>query len=149
MKKKIILRMFLGLPVGVAIGHVITVLISLINGNGSFFACAPEFVELIGNEAVAVAVQTLLCGIMGMAFSGASLVWESEKLSIAAQSGICFGIYAAVMLPIAYFANWMEHSLAGVLSYIAIFVGVFVITWITQYFAWRSRIKELNAKLNG
>lgn len=148
MKKKIILRMLMGLPVGIAIGHVITVLISLINGNGSYFACAPEFVELIGSEVNAVAIQTLLCGVMGMAFSGASLVWESEKLSIAAQTGICFGIYAAVMLPIAYFANWMEHSVAGVLSYIAIFVGIFVITWIAQYFAWRSRIKEINASLN-
>lgn len=146
--KKVILRTVLGLPVGIAIGHVITVLISLVNGEGSYFACAPEFVELIGDEAVAVAVQTLLCGIMGMAFAGASLVWESEKLSIVAQTGICFGIYAAVLLPIAYFANWMEHTLAGVLSYIAIFVGVFVITWITQYFAWRCRIKAINASLN-
>ena len=146
--KKVILRTVLGLPVGIAIGHLITVLISLVNGEGSYFACTPEFVELIGNEAVAVAVQTLLCGVMGMAFAGASLVWESEKLSIAAQSGICFGIYAAVLLPIAYFANWMEHTLAGILSYIAIFVGVFVITWITQYFAWRGRIKSINANLN-
>ncbi|MBP1543488.1 MAG: DUF3021 domain-containing protein [Oscillospiraceae bacterium] len=146
--KKVILRAVLGLPVGIAIGHVITVLISLMNGEGSYFACAPQFVELIGDEAIAVAVQTLLCGIMGMAFAGASLVWESEKLSIVAQTGICFGIYAAVLLPIAYFANWMEHSVVGVLSYIAIFVGVFVITWITQYFAWRVRIKEINASLN-
>ena len=146
--KKVILRAVLGLPVGIAIGHMITVLISLMNGEGSYFACAPQFVELIGDEAIAVAVQTLLCGIMGMAFAGASLVWESEKLSIVAQTGICFGIYAAVLLPIAYFANWMEHSVVGVLSYIAIFVGVFVITWITQYFAWRVRIKEINASLN-
>ena len=146
--KKVILRAVLGLPVGIAIGHVITVLISLMNGEGSYLACAPQFVELIGDEAIAVAVQTLLCGIMGMAFAGASLVWESEKLSIVAQTGICFGIYAAVLLPIAYFANWMEHSVVGVLSYIAIFVGVFVITWITQYFAWRVRIKEINASLN-
>ncbi len=146
--KKTILRAVLGLPVGIAIGHVITVLISLMNGEGSYFACAPQFVELIGNEAIAVAVQTLLCGIMGMVFAGASIVWESEKLSIVAQTGICFGIYAAVMLPIAYFANWMEHSVAGVLSYIAIFVGVFVITWITQYFAWKRKIKQINASLN-
>ncbi len=145
--KKVILRTVYGLPVGVAIGHVITVLISLANG-GDYYACASTFVELIGNEAAAVAVQTLLCGIMGMAFAGASIIWESEKLSIVAQTGICFGIYAAVLLPIAYFANWMEHSLAGVLSYIAIFVGVFVITWISQYLAWRGRIKAINANLN-
>ena len=31
----------------------------------------------------------------------------------------------------------------------AIFIGTFVATWIVQYFAWRSRIKAINAKLNG
>lgn len=149
MKKNVILRVLAGLPVGIAIGHVITVLISLMNGGGDFLVCAPEFVELIGSEAWAAALQTLLCGIMGMGFAAASFIWESERLSIAAQTGLAFGAYAVLMLPIAYIASWMEHSLAGVLSYIAIFVGVFVIAWISQYLAWRSRIKAINAKLKG
>lgn len=147
MKKKIIERTIPGFFIGIAIGQIISVLISLIGGNGEFIICAPEFIELMGNEATAGAVQTLLCGIMGGGFAAASVIWEMDNISIAAQTGICFGIYAIIMLPIAYFTRWMEHSAAGVLSYVGIFAGSFVFVWIIQYFAWKNKIKAINEKL--
>ena len=94
MKKKVIERAVPGFFIGIAIGQIISVLISLMSGNGEFIICVDEFVAQIGNEALAAAVQTLLCGIMGSGFAAASVIWELENISIAAQSGICFGIYA-------------------------------------------------------
>lgn len=149
MKKKIMERTVLGFFIGIAIGQIISVLISLIAGNGEFIICTPEFTELVGNEAAAAAMQTLLCGIMGMGYASASLIWENDRLSIAAQTGICFGIYAAATLPIAYFTSWMEHSLSGVLGYIGIFAASFVFVWVIQYLSLKSRIKAINAKING
>lgn len=148
MKKKIIQRSSLGFFVGIAIGQMISVLISLISGNGEYIACAPEFTQLIGNEATATTLQMLLCGIMGIGFSASSVIWEIDELSIAAQSGICFAIYAAVLLPIAYFTNWMEHSIIGVASYIGIFVVSFAFVWLIQYIIWRRNIKAINNKLD-
>ena len=147
MKKKIIERTVVGFVIGIAIGQVISVLISLISGKGEFLVCAPAFTELIGNEAAAAAIQTLLCGVMGMGCAAASLIWESEKLNIATQTGICFGIYAVTLLPIAYFTNWMEHSVLGVLGYIGIFVASFVVVWLNQYLLLKRRIKAINAKM--
>ena len=147
MKNEIIKRVIPGFFIGIAIGQIICVLISLINGNGEFVVCVPEFTEQVGNEAIACAIQTFLCGIMGSGFAAASVIWELDSISIAAQTGICFGIYAVVMLPIAYFTNWMEHSVEGVLSYIGIFAATFVAVWIGQYFAWKNKIKAINAKL--
>ena len=147
MRKKIIERTAAGFFIGIAIGQIISVLISFISGKGEFVVCVPEFTALIGNEAAAAAIQTLLCGVMGMGYAAASLIWESEKLNIAAQTGICFGIYAVTLLPIAYFTNWMEHSLFGVLGYIGIFAASFVVVWFNQYFLLKSRIKAINAKM--
>ncbi len=147
MKKKIIERTVAGFFIGIAIGQIISVLISLIAGKGEFLACAPEFTELIGNEAAAAAIQTLLCGVIGIGFAAASLIWESEKLNIAAQTGICFGLYAVTLLPIAYFTNWMEHSVLGVLGYIGIFAASFVVVWINQYIFLKRRIRAINAKI--
>lgn len=147
MKKKLIGRMFLGLPIGIAIGHVITVIISLINGSGEFYACVPEFTVEIGNEAYAVALQTLLCGVMGMGFAAASVIWEWERLSIVAQTGLCFGIYALCLLPTAYFAKWMEHTITGILSYCGIFAASFVFVWLVQFVIWRVRLNKINQKL--
>lgn len=147
MKKKIIERTIPGFFIGIAIGQMISVLISLISGNGEFIICAPEFIEAAGSEATAAAVQTLLCAVMGAGFAAASVIWEIDSISIAAQTGICFGIYAVIMFPIAYLTNWMEHSLSGILSYAGIFTASFVVVWVIQYNVWKKKIKDINEKL--
>ena len=147
MKKKLIQRVVVGLPIGIAIGQIITVIISLIRGSGEYYACVPEFTAEIGNEAYAVALQTLLCGVMGIGFAAASVIWEWERLSIAAQTGLCLGIYALCILPTAYFAKWMEHSVTGILSYCGIFAASFVFVWLVQFVIWRIRLNKINEKL--
>lgn len=147
MKKKLILRGLLGLPVGISIGFIITIIISVFIGNGKFYAVTPELAAAMGNELNAVILQTVLCGIMGIGFAMASVIWEIDSWSLAKQSAIYFVIISAVMLPIAYAANWMKHSAAGVISYIGIFAAIFVIVWLTQYFSWKVKIKKINARV--
>ena len=105
----------------------------------------------MGNELNAVIVQTVLCGIMGAGFAMASVIWEIDSWSLAKQSGIYFSVACIVMLPIAYVTNWMKHSVGGILCYVGIFFAIFLIVWLMQYHAWKSRIKEMNdcIKKNG
>ncbi len=147
MKKQAFLRGLLGFPLGIALGYVITIIISLIWANGYYSACVPVLVEQMGSEIAAVILQAVLCGLLGAGFAAASIIWEIENWSIAKQTGIYFLITACLMLPIAYFTNWMEHSFIGFLSYFGIFVGIFVATWVTQYILWKKKIKKLNEKL--
>lgn len=136
MKKKILMRGLFGLPTGIAIGFVITLIISICIGNGSFYPVTPELIDATGNELNAVILQTVLCAIMGAGFAAASIIWELDSWSLAKQSGI--------MLPIAYFTNWMKHTVLGVLSYVAIFVAIFVVVWLSQYLLWKRKIKQMN-----
>lgn len=145
MKKKIILRGLFGVPTGIAIGFVITVIISACYGDGSFYPVTPELIDTVGNELNAVVLQTVLCAIMGAGFAAASVIWELDSWSLAKQSGIYFLTISVIMLPIAYAANWMEHSAAGVLSYAGIFAGIFIAVWLSQYLLWKQRIKKMNA----
>ena len=141
---KMLLRAFIGFFIGIAIGQIISVIISLSLGGEDFSPCAPELVTSAGSENAAAALQSLLCGIMGMGFAAASVVWELDNINIAAQTGICFLMYAVFMLPTAYFAYWMEHSVIGFLSYFGIFAAIFVTMWIGQYFVWRKKVKDIN-----
>lgn len=149
MKKKIILRGLFGLPVGIAIGFEITLLISICIGDGSFYPVTSELIQTTGNELNAVVLQTILCAILGVVFAMASVIWEIDSWSLAKQSGVYFLIISVVMLPIAYFANWMKHSITGVLSYVGIFVMIFAAVWISQYLLWKRRIKKMNARIHG
>ena len=144
MKRKLILRGLFGFPVGVAIGFVITIMISVCVGDGSFYPVTPELIVTMGNELNAVILQTVLCGIMGAGFAMASVIWEMDSWSLAKQSGIYFSVACIVMLPIAYVTNWMKHTVGGVLAYVGIFVVIFLIVWLIQYSAWRRRIKKMN-----
>lgn len=144
MKKKLIGHGLLGFPLGITIGFVITIIVSVCIGDGSFYPVTPELLNAMDNELSAVVLQTMLCGIMGSGFAMASVIWEIDSWSIAKQTGIYFAIICAVMLPIAYITGWMQHSVAGVLLYIGIFVAIFIVLWIIQYLGWKSKIKKMN-----
>ncbi|MBQ1413098.1 MAG: DUF3021 domain-containing protein, partial [Clostridia bacterium] len=96
----------------------------------------------------AVILQFVLCGVMGFVFAAMSVVWENEKLNLAAQSAINFAISVCTMIPIAYICYWMEHSLEGVLQYIGIFAGIYASVWVTMYFIYRAKVKAINRKIN-
>ena len=145
MKKKMILRGLFGLPVGIAIGFVITLIISACIGNGSFYPVTPELIDSMGNELNAVILQTVLCAVMGAGFAAASVIWELDSWSLAKQSGVYFLIISVIMLPIAYVTNWMKHTVLGVLSYAGIFAAIFVVVWLSQYLLWKRKIKKMNA----
>ena len=106
MKKKIIKRSLLGFPLGITMGYLITILISLGWANGYYSPCVPELISLMGNEINAVIFQTILCGILGVGFAASSVIWEMDSWSIVKQTGIYFSIISVIMLPIAYFAYW-------------------------------------------
>ena len=50
MKKKMIQRGLLGFPLGIAIGFVITVIISMCIGDGSFYPVTPELIDSSNNS---------------------------------------------------------------------------------------------------
>lgn len=144
MKNQIIKLGLIGFPVGIAIGFVITLIISACIGNGFYYPVTPELISSMGNELNAVILQTVLCGIMGSSFAMASVIWDVDSWSLAKQSAIYFLIACIIMFPIAYITNWMKHSIAGVLSYVGIFVVIFVIAWLVQYLSWKRKIKRMN-----
>ena len=59
MKKKVLQRGLFGIPTGIAIGYVITVMMSAFWGDGSYYPCVPAFVDAMGSEIRAVVVQTV------------------------------------------------------------------------------------------
>jgi len=147
MKKKMMKRMWIGLPVGIAMGYIITLIISACIGDGAFYPVAPEFAEKMGNELNAVILQTVLCGVIGVGFAAASVIWELDSWSLAKQSGAYFLVIGIILLPIAYVANWMQHSVVGFLSYIGIFAGIFFAVWLSQYLCWKKRIEKMNDRV--
>ena len=147
MKKKILIRAFLGSLIGIVINYLITMVISAVVGDGTFYPCVPSFTERYGNEVTAVIVQTILSAFLGGGFSMASLIWEKDDWSLLKQTGVYFAIITILMMTVAYICEWMEHSLRGVLSYFGIFFAIFVVIWVIRYMSWKIRISKIKEKL--
>lgn len=146
MKKRIISRVIMGFPMGIAVGQILSIIASYNLGRGTFEMCMPGFIETMGSELGAVALQTFLCGLLGAAGAGSSVVWETDW-GILRQTGAYFLILAGAMMPIAYVTGWMEHSLLGFLKYLLAFTLIFAIIWVLQYLAWKRRIRKLNERM--
>ncbi len=147
MKKKVFLRALLGFPLGISIGYIVTILISMVHANGYYSPCVPSLVDAMGSQINAVAFQAVLSGLLGAVFAASSVIWEIEDWSIAKQTGIYFALTALTIMPIAYFAKWMEPTLKGFLSYFGIFVLIFVVIWLIQYLFWKNKINQMNQEI--
>lgn len=145
MKKQAILRGLLGFPLGVFISYAITIVISLISGNGTYFSVVPALVDEMGSEIGAVVLQFVLCGALGAAYAVASVSFEVESWSITKMTVMHFAILSLSMFPIAYFMHWMERSVVGMLSYFGIFIGIYIAIWCGQYFGLKSKLKKINS----
>ena len=147
MKKTMIKRSVIGFPIGIAVGYLITIVISLCWAKGFYSPCVPQLISVMGNEINAVILQTLLCGLLGTGAAAGSVVWENEHWSIVKQTGIYFLLLSAFMMPVAYFNYWMEHSVRGFVSYFGIFLLIFVMIWIIQFIIGKNNVYKMNTNL--
>ena len=102
---------------------------------------------MMGSEIRAVIVQSVFSGILGAGFAASSVIWEIDHWSLVKQTGIYFAIASLLMLPIAYLAYWMEHSVVGFLSYFGIFILIFAMIWAIQFAIGKYNVKKMNEKL--
>ena len=146
MKKKVFLRCLAGAPIGLAISTVITIIISLAMGDGKYYAVPPQLTADCGSEIKAVIIQAVFSMLYGAAFSGASVIWDTDW-SLTKMTVVHFLICSAATFPTAYLMRWMDHSVGGVLLYFVQFVVIYVIIWIISYMATKRKIEAFNKKI--
>ncbi len=147
MGNKIIKRCLIGMPIGLAISTVITIVISVFIGDGAYYAVVPELSAECGSEIRAVVLQALCSLLYGAAFAGASVIWETEW-SLTKMTAVHLLICSAATFPIAWLMYWMDHTLSGVLQYFGIFLVIYILIWISQYFSIKRKIAEMNSRIS-
>lgn len=147
MKKELLRRCLIGAPLGLAISTAITIVISLIVGDGVYYAVPPELAADCGSEINAVVLQAVLSLLYGAVWAGASVIWEAERWSILKQTVVHLIVCSAATFPVAYFARWMPHTTSGILLYFGIFFMIYLIIWLSQYSAIKKRVRQINERL--
>ena len=148
MKKKVILRALLGAPISLTISTFITMFISAIIGDGQFYAVAPGLEAECGGELNAVLLQAACSLLYGAAWAGASVIWENDRWSLLRQTVTHLVVCSVSTLPIAWFMHWIPRNAVGLLAYLAVFLGIYGIIWLTKYLNMKKRIQQMNKKIN-
>ena len=146
--KKIVSRVLYSFPIGISCSVGISLLLSLIFGEGKYYPFAASLVFFTGSEVKAMLMQTILSGILGSVFGGMSFIWEMERWSILKQTAVYFLSVSIPMMGISYLLYWMEHSLSGFLLYFLIFVMVFIVVWLFNLAMYWIKIRKMNQNLN-
>ena len=147
MTNKLLKRCLIGAPLGLAISTMITIAISLIIGDGRFYAVVPDLITDCGSEINAVLLQAVCSLLYGAAWAGASLIWEQEQWSLLRQSVTHLVICSLATFPIAYLMHWIKHSVFGGVLYFGIFFVIYLVIWLSQYWTIKKRVMQMNEKV--
>lgn len=147
MKKKIVLRALIGIPFGIAIGYMITIIVSAIAGDGFYHATMPGLTSSTGSQFGAVLVQTLVYCLFGIVFAGSSVIWEIENWSILKQTIIHMVIVSVVFFPLSWLMKWIPENSVGIALYIFIFLLVYIAIWFSSWLSIRHSLKNINRNL--
>ncbi len=137
----------LGAPIGLALSSLITIAISCSVGDGVYYAVVPELVTDCGTELNAVLIQTVCSLLYGAAWGGASVIWKMEKWSLTRMTLTHLAVCSVATFPVASLMRWMRHSFAGILSYFAVFFGIYLVIWLSQYLTIKRQISHINKNL--
>lgn len=147
MLKMAVKRGLIGAPIGVMICTAITIFISLAVGDGHFYPIPHELIDACGSEITAAVIQFVCSMVYGAVFGASAVIWQIEKWSLLRQTVTHLAIIAAVTFPIAYLMHWMEHSVGGVLGYMALTLAIYAVIWAAILLRIHRRIKRLNAEI--
>ena len=145
--KEFFKRTIMGFVYGVFIGQTILILESLNAGNGNFYPVSPYLVQHASSTLAAVIIQYFITGLIGISFSAGTLIFEIDKWSITAQTALHFVITFAVMLFAGFVCGWYPHTVSGILIWLAVFVVIYVIMWISFSLYFRRQTKKINEAL--
>ena len=101
-KKQLLIRGLIGAAVGFFICYFITIITSVIIGNGEFYPVVPQAIELFGTELNAVIAQTIISMIYGAILGGTSVIWTIDRWSLIKQTITHLLIYSTATFPVAY-----------------------------------------------
>ena len=147
MLKKFIKRFVLGFVIEAFAAYLITIIISLCIGTGEYYGIHPQIMKLCKTELGGVVFQFFIAGGLGAVFGSSSLIWEIDRWSLAKQTVAHFIVINIAMLFSAYVCHWMSHTVKGFLSWIGMFVVIYIIVWIICYTSFKKKVDGINKTL--
>lgn len=137
MKKQIMKMAGLGFLLGIAVNSLIS---ALTVGD---LRVAPVLLERIGSLRGAMLLEFALVGLFGAICMAGTVLYDAERLPLAAATALHCLICIGQFIPLALFLGWCS-SAVEVLIMAGFQLLTFFIVWLIMYTRYRKEIKQLN-----
>ncbi|WP_058989768.1 DUF3021 family protein [Anaerococcus rubeinfantis] len=134
-------KLFRSILVGIGIGNIIEIFISL--AIGKLTLGVPEFLNGQDSLLKARIIELILYGSFGiMSFIGSKIIKEDNLLKGSLLHFLLVAIYFVI---VGFYLRWLPDIKTALLSLI-FFIIIYLIIWSLIYFSTKAEIEKLNKK---
>lgn len=147
MLKEYLTRIAISFSVSAFVGILINLIIDTVvnsTGNAGFISMSPRYVALFPTPVIAAYCNVLIYGIIGAVFSGATAIYEVERIGFVIQSLIYFLITAAASMGITVVLWQLHRYPAAFISTMAGYLVTHIIMITIEYRKVKADIKAIN-----
>lgn len=146
MRRRVLRRVGIGFLIGVFLGQITQMIISFAFGYGEYVPVVDEFRNLFNSELAAVITQFFLTGMIGVALSLGSFIFEIDHWGLLKQYLTHLFTTGAVWITVVLIC-WMPQNKIGLIILIANFVAAYGITYCIQLSTTKRDIEQIKAAL--
>ncbi len=130
--------------IGIAVGFLISLVFSALNGASTYYPSAPAFVSRFGTPLKATVASAAIWVLIGLVFGYGSLIFEIEKWSLLKRTVINCCVYYVSFLPLAIVAGWFPLDGAHLAVFTGIYLLIYAIFWAVNYWIAEAEIHQIN-----
>lgn len=149
--KKALIRMLISFAATVVVTDIVMLINTAImihtTGDAHVVPLVPSYAVHFSNSYIALIVQTLLCGLIGMSFGGCSVILDFERWSMIKQGIVHFLLTSIVWIPISVFCWGLGKYKTVYISILISFCFTYTVTWGTKILYYRKTTKKINQRL--
>ena len=131
-----------GFIIGMSVGNLITIIITSLNG-GDTIIFSDALLGRTGNAATALAVQTVLSGVLGAIAMGGSVLYRIDQWPMPVISLIHYLIIMITYVLIGLYLGWIRRATDIIVMSAAMGIAYFIL-WLILYLIFRLKARELN-----
>lgn len=132
---------------GLIVNMLIEIIVKEITGDEAFSPLTPEFRALFSSDSIAIYVNILLYGVIGLTFSVFSFIYEIERLGYIVQNILYYIATGMIWVPIIVSMWQLQRYPQTLISTFSGFVVTYIIMTIVGYKIKRREIDRINLVL--
>ena len=132
---------------GLVVYMLIEFIVCVLVGVEGFSVLTPEYLALFPSETLALEVAVLSHGLIGAAFSAATVIYEKIEMGFILQNVIYLVATGMVWVPVIAFVWQLYRYPSAFFSTIGGFVLTYVIMSVVGYNITKKEVAQINARL--